>query len=106
MANSNSIWLTTRMATVQIGRVYPISWTGVSNELDKRIQLGGYCTNRHYLAILFLGAFFAPIRADFSLKSPTLTSRKRLFCLFYVPFAPFQHNRAHLRLPATYFAYR
>ena len=33
----HSIWLTTRMATVQIGRVYPISWTDVSNELDKLV---------------------------------------------------------------------
>ena len=38
MANSNSIWLTTRMVTVQIGRVYPISWTDESNELDKLVQ--------------------------------------------------------------------
>ena len=59
-----------------------------------RKSLGGYCTNRRYLAILVLGAFFAPIRADFSLKSPTLTSRRRLCYLFCVSFASFRHNRA------------
>ena len=43
---------------------------------------GGYSIIDRYLAILVLGAFFAPIRADFSLKSPTLPSRRRLCYLF------------------------
>ena len=42
MANSNSLWLTTRMAIMQIGRVCPISWTDESNELDKRVKFRKY----------------------------------------------------------------
>ena len=82
---------------VKLDLAYIINSYGYKKEFELNQGVSfqrGYCTNRRYLAILVLGAFFAPIRADFSLKSPTLTSRKRLFCLFYVPFAPFQHNRA------------